>query len=65
MTIRKVSVYENNALHSMCYRTYYTSGKVVTYIHKVPNTVLDYVDKNITREQRQTLKMYKSVTVEA
>ena len=63
MTICKVSVYENRALHAMVYRTYYTSGKVRVYIKNVPGTVLDYVTKHITREQRQDLKMLRSVDV--
>lgn len=63
MTISKVCVYENNVLHSMIYRTYYTSGKVRTYINSVPQTVINYVEKKITREQRQRLKIYRTVVV--
>lgn len=63
MTISKVYVYENNAMHSMIYRTYYTSGKIRTYINRVPKTVIDYVEKKITREQRQRLKIYRTVVV--
>lgn len=50
-------------MHSMIYRTYYTSGKIRTYINRVPKTVIDYVEKKITREQRQRLKVYRTVVV--